>query len=756
MSRCGKQAAVQFANVFRWCAGVMEVRSQSSWRWMLLCCGVMGVIALFFCVLQRQNGLTLMYYQNEEQSGTPVFARRDASLNPQLVYRQSGRPHELNSLKWSGWFFVAFSGDYHWKLRSEGIAKLSINERRILEKRGNGRIQAISTDIHLERGLYRLELTYFSGEGAPHLLDIWAGKNGTRQPLSRYPLFQHPPETFQIAFRVAILWIAAAARILCVIAFGISLMLMLCNQTSFYDWLRSWRGGNGLNVWGVQPLVRYAACHAWVHLLIIAILSGVILFKNLGERSLVTVDADEGMHTRVAQFMAKSGIWWDLYSEEGVPYYNKPPLKIWLSALMFRYVGTSEWCLRIWDATFGVLTLFVVYVWGATLFSEKIVGLLSAMILLGGEDFILTHSVRTGVMDSMLIFFWVCAIALFEQRKRHASFSYAAGLCIGLGVLTKSVHGFVPLVIIAGYLLLTKQSAEFKTAPFWGMVGLSLLLPSFWYLPHFFGNAEFFQIAVKQQIFDRVQGKIHHPHIHGPFFFVQAIYSGFFPWSLLAVPALGIGCWLAIKNTRHELTLLLLWIFSVFFGFSVSKMKVVWYMNPLYPAFALLIAASGIWGYRRFKGHSRYPLIAPLIVIIFAGFAATSLAANYSRVSERVEKLPLHLFSDYLLRSKLPDYRVVFYRMSIADFDYADRYYIERIEQEKSLWVESLDGIQELSRRQMPLFLMIRADDYMTQPFFQEDQYNFWVNRVYYTKRYPSRVVLVYNHKPDSPWFLPH
>ena len=114
------------------------------------------------------------------------------------------------------------------------------------------------------------------------------------------------------------------------------------------------------------------------------------------------------------------------------------------------------------------------------------------------------------------------------------------------------------------------------------------------------------------------------------------------------------------------------------------------------------------------------------------------------------------MFSDYLLRAKLDDYRVVFYRMSIADFDYADRYYIERIEQEKSLWVESLDGIQELARRQMPLFLVIRADDYMTQPFFQEDQYNFWINRVYYTKRYPSRVVLVYNHKPDSPWFLPH
>ncbi len=54
-----------------------------------------------------------------------------------------------------------------------------------------------------------------------------------------------------------------------------------------------------------------------------------------------------------------------------MPYYNKPPLKIWLSALTISLFGDSEFVLRIWDAVFGLLTFIMVYFLGRVLFSSS-------------------------------------------------------------------------------------------------------------------------------------------------------------------------------------------------------------------------------------------------------------------------------------------------------------------------------------------------------------------------------------------------
>ncbi len=222
----------------------------------------------------------------------------------------------------------------------------------------------------------------------------------------------------------------------------------------------------------------------------------------------------------------------------------------------------------------------MVYFLGRVLLIEAI-GLLGVLILMGGRDFLLNHNMRTGVMDSLMMFFLVGSFFFFRLREKKPYFYYLSGLCMGLGALTKSVQALVPLIIIILYLVLTRQYAELKTRPFWGMVGLALLLPTLWYLPQMLFSPGFFDVAIIKQIFHRVQGKIHRPHVHGPFYFFQVIYFGFFPWSLLAVPAIGIAFWQAIQRKNREMIFLLTWIFTVFIGFSISK-KTVWYHQIRY------------------------------------------------------------------------------------------------------------------------------------------------------------------------------
>ena len=86
-------------------------------------------------------------------------------------------------------------------------------------------------------------------------------------------------------------------------------------------------------------------------------------------------------------------------------------------------------------------------------------------------------------------------------------------------------------------------------------------------------------------------------------------------------------------------------------------------------------------------------------------------------------------------------------------FDYADRYYLDRIA-EHTVWLREVEAIQEAVREQTPVFVVMRRQDYDTHPFFQQHEYHYWLKPVYANELYPERLILVYNHQPDSSWFI--
>ncbi len=162
----------------------------------------------------------------------------------------------------------------------------------------------------------------------------------------------------------------------------------------------------------------------------------------------------------------------------------------------------------------------------------------------------------------------------------------------GTGRLTKSVQALVLLIIIILYLVLTRQYAELKTRPFWGNGGSCAVAADPVVSSANAVQPGIFRRSNHQADFSPRPGQDSSSSCAWSVLF-QVIYFGFFPWSLLAVPAMSIAFWQAIQRKNREMIFLLTWIFTVFIGFSISKMKAVWYMNPLYPALALLIAMVG-------------------------------------------------------------------------------------------------------------------------------------------------------------------
>jgi 4-amino-4-deoxy-L-arabinose transferase-like glycosyltransferase len=728
--------------------------------------------------IQSKNGLVGMYYDNLGWNGNPAFSVPDASLNPRSFYKQIPRSlQEPNSLRWFGWIYISKAAEYNWTIQSDGIVFLSFDGFPILTKEDNHSIQTVSTILYLTKGLYQIELKYLPATGTPHLLNIlWGPEGFPGKTLSENILFQEKPNAQGLFFRSLTSWAYRSVQVLLVTFLGVSGLFVLLYQKSLYEHLTQVALFRTLSKQIREKTHNYYLFRqTWFHLLILFGLTLLIVFNNLGRGSIIITDLDEGTYTYIAQTMVKTGEWWSPPSVQGVPI--RPPLKYWLSALTFSFLGNTEFFIRIWDAVFGLLTFVLLYFFGIRLFSSKAIGLLSALILLGCRDYISNHGVRAGVLDSLLVFFFVLSLFLFQLREEKPYCCYLAGFCMGLGALTKSFQGLIPLIIIVFYLILTKKQRELKTLPFLGMVVLALLVPALWYVPQVFSDTSLIKTVIVQDLIHRLKGKLHAKHIQGPFFYFQTIYKGFFPWSLVIPFVIGMGFrYLIFQRVRardtafrrtqspvssrneiwqneKEILFLLIWILTLFVGFSLSKLKLSWYMHPLYPALSILIAAVFYFLIKASRNHASYPLLSPFVVGLLVFLVAFSLYNNYRRTIEEPKKLPIHLFTEYLSELENNDYRVVLYNLKTSELTYESRYYMNRVSKQ-IVWVDNINEIKELHSQGIPFFIILKVDDYSDDPFFRDHLYHYWLAPVYANERYPKKLALVYNYTPDNGWFI--
>ena len=124
----------------------------------------------------------------------------------------------------------------------------------------------------------------------------------------------------------------------------------------------------------------------------IAILVGaslLLFLLDLGGRDIW--DIDEGMHAAIAQTMINSGDWiTPVFNAE--PFFDKPPLFNWLTALSFLIFGMTEFAARLPAALAGFGSVMLTYSLAKKIYSPE-VGLLSGIILATSLEFMLLSRV---------------------------------------------------------------------------------------------------------------------------------------------------------------------------------------------------------------------------------------------------------------------------------------------------------------------------------------------------------------------------
>jgi len=333
--------------------------------------------------------------------------------------------------------------------------------------------------------------------------------------------------------------------------------------------------------------------------LLLALLLGTAWLTLWSLGSLPLTDVDEPVYGQVGREMARAG-WagWLTPHLGGQPWFDKPPLFYWLSALSMRAWGVSEWSARLPSALLAVALVAATYALARRCFpQERRAGLWAGFALATCvQFFLLARAAVTDMTLALTLTLALGALYVWTQTGR-GQWVALAGAMTGLAALTK---GPVALVLIGvqtvAYLLLTRQARRLLSAALWGGLGLCLLVSLPWYgaMIHLHGRLFIDGFLGANNVTRYLQAE--HSATSSPLFFVPVLLGGFFPWSLLLPGALaaawrqGRSEW-AERSMDSPALFLLLWITLVFVFFSASQSKLITYIFPLYPAAAVLVGA---------------------------------------------------------------------------------------------------------------------------------------------------------------------
>ena len=168
------------------------------------------------------------------------------------------------------------------------------------------------------------------------------------------------------------------------------------------------------------------------------ILAGILFFiPFLG--SVHLFDWDEINFAESAREMIVSGDYLNVQINF-VPFWEKPPLFIWMQVLSMKIFGVTEFAARFPNAIGGIVTLLVLYFIGKKLFNKKF-GILWVLVYMGS---LLPHLYfKSGIIDpwfNLFIFLGIYYIYLYalakNNNKNTINIILSAGF-IGLAILTK-------------------------------------------------------------------------------------------------------------------------------------------------------------------------------------------------------------------------------------------------------------------------------------------------------------------------------
>ena len=313
------------------------------------------------------------------------------------------------------------------------------------------------------------------------------------------------------------------------------------------------------------------------------------------------------------------------------PFWEKPPLFIWMQVISMKIFGVNEFAARYPNAICGVVTLLTLYYFGRKLFDREFAWLWVATYF----GSILPHLYfRSGIIDPWFNYFIFMGISFFifsywkrnemkiDQQKSTSFYLVLGGLFLGLAIMTKGpVAYLITLLTVGIYWLLhikTHKKLPFHFIKFSLFVGI---IPILWLGIETARNGTWF---VEEFFTYQIRLAKTQDAGHGGFFgyhFVVLL-IGCFPASLLAIPSfIGIPTKeITATYDYRRWMLILFWVVLILF--SIVQSKIVHYSSMCYFPLTFLAAFSL---YYRLYLRKKISLVLLVLVGLFISVIITML-----------------------------------------------------------------------------------------------------------------------------------
>lgn len=323
---------------------------------------------------------------------------------------------------------------------------------------------------------------------------------------------------------------------------------------------------------------------------------------------------DEAIYAQVAREALAShsplAFTWDgnigLYRPAG--WYEKPPLMIWLTETAFSILGQSELAARIWVLVFSLATVALSCVWVSGAYGSRAAVLTAATYLISFQFF---RSSSVLQLDIPVGFFILLSLFAFARARSKPRYFYVFWLSVGLGVMTKSVIGLLPIPIVMLAAGCVRDAFYLRSRPFYLGILLFLAITMPWHLVEMlrFGK-EFWDQYFLYHLLTRWSTGI---ESNGqPFSFYWRILLHQRMLVGLFVPSFAYALYAVVKR-QLDMALFAAAFVVVMMFFSSSHTKLPWYILPIYP---FLAASIGIFLSSVFEALAPSIATAMTVVVI--------------------------------------------------------------------------------------------------------------------------------------------
>lgn len=311
---------------------------------------------------------------------------------------------------------------------------------------------------------------------------------------------------------------------------------------------------------------------------------------------------DATLYATIAKNMVQHHDYINLYAN-GQDWLDKPHFPFWITALSFNIFGITTWAYKLPGILFLMMGAWYAYKLAKSLYNEQI-ALWAVLILLTAQHIVISdNDVRAEPYLTGLI---IASVYHFYKGNIKNSYWQLLAGCVftACAIMTKGMFAVIPIGgAIIGHFIVTKQWKQLFNLRWLIAIVITLIL----ILPELYCLYQQFDLHPEKVVFgqrgvsgikfffwDSQFGRFFNTGpIKGggdPTFFIHTTLWAFLPWSLLLFVGIFQFIKKGVKNVAAHEWYCISGGLLTFLLFSASKFQLPYYLNIVYPFFAIITA----------------------------------------------------------------------------------------------------------------------------------------------------------------------